>query len=128
MTAALDEDAGAQVSQVEAGGFVLRGVLPPGWKVTKYVTNHHYVELTGPDGQIVRLNALSLVRGECTDCGQAFYVESRIGGMVCPHCQGGVEWVWGAARLSFVAETDARFSTVPPPALPAKCAPNGDET
>jgi len=79
------------------------------------MANHHYVELEDPDGEIVRLPATSLVKGRCHDCNQVFFVESRIGAMNCPHCGGGVEWVWGRARLVFIAESDARFSTVPPP-------------
>lgn len=105
----------SDITELEVEDRVVRARLPQGWKLRRYVANHHYVELEDPNGDVVRLPATSLVKGQCTDCNQVFFVESRIGAMMCPHCGGGVNWVWGRARLAFIAESDARFTTVPPP-------------
>lgn len=91
------------------GDVTVRARLPLGWKVRNYVLNHHYVELEGPDGQVIRLDAKSLVQGTCKVCTATFYTETRMGDMKCPHCSGEVVWVWGKARLAFLAESDSTF-------------------
>lgn len=103
-------------SEIQVEGRVIRARLPAGWKLRNYVSNHHYVELEDPDGKIIKMPACALIKGVCAECSQSFYVESHLGDMTCPHCHGGVNWVWGHARLAFIAEQDAHFSTVPPPA------------
>lgn len=104
----------SDLAEFHIGDRVVRARLPAGWKLRRYVANHHYVEIEDPNGEVVRLPATSLVKGECRDCSQVFFVESRLGAMTCPHCGGGVSWVWGRARLAFIAEAEAHFQSIPP--------------
>lgn len=50
-----------------------------------------------------------LMKGHCPKCHQNFYVESRIGEMVCPHCTYKLheedDWDWGGLQFVFVKET-----------------------
>ena len=99
----------AQNSQY--GKIVLRSaVLPPGMKVRMV---DHYLEFIDADGNIVRLAAKSLLKGECHDCLQTIYVETRMGTMTCPHCHGRVIWQWGKAQLSFVPAQEEKFTSFP---------------
>jgi hypothetical protein len=98
------------------GGVTLRACLPEGWKVRNYVKNHHYIELEDDEGNTYRVMATDLIRGVCIGCKMSFYVEARYGEMCCPHCRGGVNWVWGDAKLAFVPEVGSQFkSSAPPP-------------
>ena len=105
----LDRGAAVTSTEIKRGDVIVRACLPLGWKVRDYVSNHHYVELEGPDGETVQLPAQSLVKGECMECKQVIYVETRMGEMKCPHCLGEVSWVWGRARLAFIADSESAF-------------------
>jgi len=99
------------------GPIEFRTHLPKEMGSVKYVRNHHYIEFTDADGNVLKLVAKSLVKGKCSSSGCAgeIFVESRLGSMICPHCQSAVNWVWGKAQLSFVPEIEARFSSGPSP-------------
>ena len=77
----------------------------------EYVTNHHYIKLTDKEGNKLKLNAKSLLMGRCITCKQVFYVQSRMGNMVCPHCCGVVKWSWGKFQTGFVPEEESGFMT-----------------
>lgn len=98
-------------------GFRVRAQLPLGYKLRDYVPNHHYVEIEDPNGNVHHMPAVELIEGKCRTCSQVFFVKTRQGDMTCPHCRGGVDWVWGEARLAFVPETAAHFTSHPPGVL-----------
>jgi hypothetical protein len=106
-----------EIHELRFGSMTIRANLPVGWKVLNYKPNHHYIELEDDEGNTHRLLATDLIKGICSTCKQAIYVETRIGAMACPHCiTGVVTWVWGNVKLSFVPEPGSRFvsaSTTP---------------
>ena len=91
---------------------VIKTNLPDTIKGIKYILNTHFIELTDCGGNTTKLLAKGLLRGECVDCEQVFYVESKIGDLVCPHCKcNNVRWAWGTTQISFVPEQESKFLT-----------------
>lgn len=83
--------------------------LPSSVKEFTWRRNHHWIELEDEDGNRVRLEAISLIKGQCTACKLTVYAMSRYGRMVCPHCASRVAWVWGRGQLAFVPEGETEF-------------------
>jgi len=89
---------------------IIKTILPEQINGIMYILNHHYIELTDKAGNTTKLLAKGLLRGECTDCQQAFYVESKIGDLICPHCgKNNVKWAWGTVQVGFVPEQESAF-------------------
>lgn len=59
----------------------------------------------GGDGVEVDVGLAGLLRGVCQACHQIFYVEARLGALVCPHCTcPKIRWRWGKLCAAFVPE------------------------
>lgn len=85
--------------------------LPSEIRSFMWVRNHHYVALKDIDGNEIKLDATTILLGECVDrtCGQRFAVFTNQGEMVCPHCKGAVKWLYARAQLAFIAEHESQF-------------------
>jgi len=69
------------------------------------------MKLTMHFGGVPKAVTKSQIMGTCERCNQEFFVVSRVGELVCPHCKNPkVKWVWGNLQIAFVPEPGGEFS------------------
>lgn len=83
--------------------------VPDTVRSSKWVRNHHYVELEDERGATIKLHAGGVLRGVCVDCKEVAFVMTEQGAMVCPHCTGKMKWAWNKLQLAFLPEEESRF-------------------
>ena len=87
--------------------------LPDEIKMFTYAKNHHFIELTDTNGNIAKLNADSVLVGQCLSCGAKLIAFSNMGEMSCTHCGStNTKWLWANPQLSFIPEKESAFTNV----------------
>lgn len=83
--------------------------LPEHVRSFEWVRNHHYVALKDMDGEEIKLDATTILLGDCTACKEKVVALTNNGMMTCTHCGGAVKWRYTRPQLAFIAEHESRF-------------------
>ena len=89
--------------------------LPATVRSFTWVRNHHYVELEDVDGERTRLDATTILLGDCTVCKERVVALTNNGEMTCTHCRGAVKWRYARPQVAFIAEHESRFMGIDAP-------------
>lgn len=89
----------------------VRTHFPDGVKGFKYMANSHFIELVDKTGNKVKANATGLVKYDCEECQNVFFMMSNHGELTCPTCQrpASAKPTWVVPQLSFVPEEQSDF-------------------
>lgn len=87
--------------------------MPDDVKSVRYEPNTHFVELEDKKGRKTKMPATSILKCVClgAHCREVFYVQSNMGGLLCPICGSETAKIWGKMQVSFIPEDESEFQT-----------------